>query len=142
MEHDKNLRPRVGLGVLIFKEGKVLLGQRKSALGMGEYSIPGGHMEYMESFEECARREVKEETGLEVENMRFLSLSNNKKYLPKHYVEVGFVAEWKSGEAKTLEPDKIGDWKWYNIDELPEPHFSLLPNLIESYKTGKIFWDN
>ncbi len=138
---DKNLRPKVGIGVLLFKEGKLLLGKRTSALGLGEYSIPGGHMEYNESFEECARREVREETGLEVGNVRFLSLANNKKYFPKHYVEIHFVADWEEGEPKTIEPDKIGDWSWYDLDKLPEPLFALLLNSFDALKTGKNFYD-
>ena len=141
MHTQKELRPKVGIGVLIFKEGKLLLGKRTSVLGLGEYSIPGGHMEYNESFEECARREVKEETGLEVDNVRFLTLSNNKKYLPKHYVEIQFAADWKSGEPQTLEPDKIGDWDWYDLDKLPKPLFALLANSLDALKTGKNFYD-
>lgn len=141
MSTEKELRPKVGIGVLIFKEGKLLLGKRTSALGLGEYSIPGGHMEYNESFEECARCEVKEETGLDVQNVRFLTLSNNKKYLPKHYVEIQFVADWKEGEPKTLELDKIGDWGWYDLDALPEPMFALLANSLNALKTGKNFYD-
>ena len=57
MEHDKNLRPKVGVGLLIFKDGRVLLGKRKSkdGLGDGHYSGTGGHLEHLESVEECAR---------------------------------------------------------------------------------------
>ncbi len=51
-------RPRVGIGVMVMKDGKVLLGKRKGSHGAGEYAWPGGHMEYMESFEDVAKREV------------------------------------------------------------------------------------
>lgn len=53
-----NLHPKVGIGVMIFKDGKVLLGKRKGSHGDGEYSFPGGHLNYMESFEDCAQRET------------------------------------------------------------------------------------
>lgn len=138
----EELRPKVGVGIMVIKDGMLLLGKRKGSHGGGEYSLPGGHLEYMESFQGCAEREVKEETGLEVKNTRFLGLLNNKKYDPKHYVEIAFATEWRSGEPKTLEPDKIGDWQWYSLNDLPQPHFSLLENYIEAYKTGKNYFDN
>ncbi len=133
--------PRVGVGVMILKDGKVLLGKRKGSHGEGEYAWPGGHMEYMESFEECVRREVKEETGIKIDNIRFLRLLNFKDYAPKHYVDLGFVAEWKNGEPQVVEPDRIESWAWYNIDNLPKPLFMAIPSYIEAYKTGRNYFD-
>ena len=132
---------RVGIGVMIIKDGKILLGKRKGSHGEGEFAFPGGHLEYMESFEDCARREVKEETNIEIKNVKFLRLSNLKDYAPKHYVDIGFVAEWESGEPRVMEPEKIDGWSWYDIDNLPTPLFSTIPSYIESYKTGKNFYD-
>ncbi len=132
---------KVGLGVMIMKDGKALLGKRKGSHGAGLYAFPGGHFEYMESFEECAKREVMEETGMEIDNIKFLRLSNLKDFAPKHYVDVGFVAEWKSGEPRIMEPDKIEKWEWYDLDHLPEPLFPTVSTYIEAYKTGKNFWD-
>ena len=57
---------RVGVGVMILKGGKVLLGKRKGSHGQGEYAFPGGHMEYLVGIEETARREVLEECGIEI----------------------------------------------------------------------------
>src|SRR5579872_2727870 len=141
MEPNKEDRPKVGVGVMILKDGKVLLGKRKGSHGAGEYAWPGGHMEYMESFEDCAKRETLEETGLEIQNIRFLRLFNLKKYAPKHYIDVGLIAEWKSGEPKIMEPEKVEEWNWYDIDKLPIPLFDTIPSYIEAYKTGRNFWD-
>src|SRR3989344_9365168 len=105
-------RPKGGVGVLVFKDGKVLIGKRKGSHGEGEWAWPGGHMEYMESFENCAKREVQEETGMEIENVRFLRLMNLKEYAPKHYVDIGMVADWKSGEPQVSEPDRMLGWEW------------------------------
>lgn len=138
MEQD---RPKVGVGVFILKDGKVLLGKRKGAFAAGVYGGTGGHMEYMESFEECAKRETREEAGIEIENIRFLCLSNFKTYAPKHYVDVGLVADWKSGEPQNLEPNKRENWHWYNLDELPEPLIEIEKKYIEAYKTGRIYFD-
>lgn len=132
---------RVGIGVMVVKDGRVLLGKRKGSHGEGEYAWPGGHMEYMESFEECAKREVQEETGMEIDNVRFLRLLNLKDYAPKHYVDIGLIADWKGGEPEVMEPDKIEGWDWYEEGDLPEPLFSTISSYFEARDTGKNFWD-
>lgn len=134
-------RPKVGIGVMVMKEGKVLLGKRISSHGTGEYAWPGGHMEHMESFEGCAKREVREETGIEIKNIRFVRLMNLKQYAPKHYVDIGLAADWESGEPQVMEPEKCESWAWYAPDALPEPLFATLPTYFEALKTGKNFWD-
>ena len=127
---------------MIIKNGKVLLGKRKGSHGLGEYAWPGGHMEYMESFEQCAKREVKEETDMEIQNIRFLRLMNLKEYAPKHYVDIGLCADWKSGNPKIMEPEKTEGWDWYNMNNLPNPLFATLPSYFEAYKTGKNYFDS
>ena len=134
-------KTRVGVGVMIFKNNKILLGKRKSVLGKGEYASPGGHLEYIESFEACARRETMEEAGIEIQNVRFLVLINLKKYAPRHYVHIGMVADWKSGEPKVLEPEKLESWGWYDLDKIPEPYFGTTSITLEAYKTGRNFLD-
>jgi 8-oxo-dGTP diphosphatase len=140
MEFDKTKRPTVGTGIMIFKYGKILLGRRKGTRGSGEYSFPGGHLEFREVITESALREVKEECGLEVHNIRFLFASNIKQY-DKHYVNINFAADWKSGEPQNLEPEKCEGWDWYAMDNLPSPLFATTLLSIESFKTGKHFFD-
>lgn len=126
---------------MVYKDGKILIGKRKSSHGTGEYAWPGGHMEYMESFEGCAKREVREETGIEIKNVRFVRLMNLKQYAPKHYVDIGLAADWESGEPQVMEPEKCDGWAWYAPDAMPEPLFGTLPTYFEALKTGKNFWD-
>lgn len=133
--------PRVGVGVIIFKDGKILLGRRQGSHGAGEYSFPGGHLDYMESFGDCARRETMEEAGIEIENIKFQYAANVKSYAPKHYVHVGLTADWKSGEPQVLEPDKRLDWNWYDLNDLPKPLFKMCELSIDSYKTGRNYYD-
>ncbi|MCL5010722.1 MAG: NUDIX domain-containing protein [Patescibacteria group bacterium] len=129
--------PKVGVGVMILKNKQVLLGKRKNAHGEGEYSFPGGHLEYMESFEKCAIRETKEECGIEIANIRFQMLANLKIYAPKHYVHVGMVCDWKSGEPQVLEPDRMVGWQWYDLDNLPQPIFLGTKIIIDSFKSNE-----
>lgn len=126
---------------MIIKDNKILLGLRKGSHGENQYAWPGGHMEYMESFEDAAKREVREETGMKIDNVRFLRLYNLKEYAPKHYVDIGLIADWVSGEAKVMEPDKCEGWSWYDMDNLPSPVFATIPSYIEAYRTGRNFWD-
>ncbi len=142
MKKEEFGRPRVGVGIMVMKDGKILLGKRKGSHGEGEYAFPGGHLEYMESFEACAKREVKEETGVEIRNVRFLRLLNFKDYAPKHYVDIGLLADWKSGEPAVLEPEKCERWGWYDPKNLPKPLFASLPSYFEALKTDKNFFDN
>ncbi len=135
-------RPRVGIGVMVFKDGKVLVQKRKSALGNGEYAWPGGHLEHMESFEACAKRETMEECGIEIENVRFLRLANVTAYPPKHYVDIALIADWKSGEPQVLEPEKSENWAWYELDKLPQPLFEFCKLSVDSLKTGKNYYDS
>ncbi|OGE87705.1 MAG: hypothetical protein A3J07_03260 [Candidatus Doudnabacteria bacterium RIFCSPLOWO2_02_FULL_49_13] len=134
-------RPKVGLGVMIKKDGKFLFGRRKSEHAKDLFAPPGGHMEYAEGFIEAVSREAKEESGLEIQNVRFLCLSNIKDYMPKHYVNIGFIADWKNGEPQELEPDKMVDWRWYELDNIPRPVFSMVDHYIKAIKTGKNFFD-
>ena len=66
---------------------------------------------------------------------------NLKHYAPKHYIDIGMTADWKSGEPETREPDKVEEWEWVDIDNMPEPLFVTLPVNIKAYKTGLNFVD-
>ncbi|MEK6901677.1 MAG: NUDIX domain-containing protein, partial [Nanoarchaeota archaeon] len=81
-----NKVPQVGVGVLIVKNNKVLLGKRKNAHGEGTWCPPGGHLEFGESFEDCARRETFEETGISIKNIRFITATNDIFSEEKHYI--------------------------------------------------------
>jgi len=69
--------PRVGVGVIIMRGDKVLLGKRKGSHGSDSWSFPGGHLEMYESFFDCAERETMEETGLKIDVIRELPIVTN-----------------------------------------------------------------
>jgi len=142
MEQTSLQKPRAGVGVMIMKDGKMLLGKRRGSHGAGEYAFPGGHLEYMESFEECARRETREECGIEIQNVKFLFLSNLKRYAPKHYVHIQLITDWKSGEPRVLEPEKTEEWKWYSLDKLPSPLFETVALSVEAHRKGYNYRDD
>lgn len=133
---------RVGVGLFIVRDNKILLDKRKNSHGSGEYAGAGGHLEHLESFEEAALRELREEMGdkIQVKNLTLLSVTNLKRYKPKHYIDIGIVAEWVSGEPVVMEPDKVEFWQWFDMDKLPKPLFGIIPNYIEAFKTGKVYF--
>lgn len=134
---------KIGIGVMIFKDKKILFKKRKTSHGTGEWSFPGGHLEYMESYENCAKRETLEESGIYIKNIRLNYLANLKTYTPKHYVAIELIADWESGEPQVLEPEKNETWEWFDLDNLPSPLFKPCMLAVESYKTGRInYYDN
>ncbi|MFA6325384.1 MAG: NUDIX domain-containing protein [Candidatus Paceibacterota bacterium] len=140
MVEEKKKKPNGVVGVMVFKDGKVLIGKRKETAshGKGEYSFPGGHMEFGESFEEAIRRETLEESGVTIKNLKFSCVANVNQY---NVVLTGFIAGWDSGEIRTIEEENIGDWFWCDFNNLPEPLFYPTAILIDSYKTGKNYYD-
>jgi 8-oxo-dGTP diphosphatase len=131
---------KVGVGLLVFKEGKILLGKRKGSHGSDEFGGPGGHAEYGETLIQTVERELEEECGIVIKDIRMLCVSDLTKYSPKQYVDIGFTAEWVSGEPQVLEPDKLESWDWYGLDELPENLFGCVNSYLESIKTGKNYF--
>ena len=132
-------RPHVGMGILVMRGDKVLLGKRRGSHGDGYYAAPGGHIEFGESFAAAAAREVREETALEITNLRLLSVGN---YLftradgERHYIDVDFVCEAPAGEAQLCEPEKCDGWAWYDLNDLPQPLFIVTQRMIESLRSG------
>lgn len=133
--------PGVGVAVFIWKDGKFLMGKRRGSHGTDTWSVPGGHLEMNETFEECATRETYEETGLTITNVRFLAVTND--IMPesgKHYVSVWMEADWESGEPTITEPDKWTDHQWRTFQTLPSPLFEpcwqnlrdAMPKLFET----------
>jgi 8-oxo-dGTP diphosphatase len=127
-------RPRIGIGVIVCREMNVLLGHRRLSHGDGTWSFPGGHLEWFEGVSECARREVGEETGLGIDNLRCGPFTNDRFQAEGlHYVTLFVVADSRSGVPERREPDKCDEWRWFPWDSLPRPLFLPVENLL---KTG------
>ncbi|MDD5182495.1 MAG: NUDIX domain-containing protein [Candidatus Nanoarchaeia archaeon] len=123
----------VGVGVLVVKDGKVLMQKRKGAAGAGTWALPGGHLELKESFFDCAKREIMEEHGVEIRPLKVVSVNNNIGY-GRHSVTVGVLAEITKGVPKIMEPDKCEEIKWFDINKLPKNMFDASEWVIAHYK--------
>lgn len=125
-------QPRIGVGILIVKEDEVLLVRRASVHGAGTWSTPGGHLDHGETLERCAAREAMEETGIEVSNLRFRAVTNDVfTDEGKHYVTVWMEGDYRTGEPTLGAAHEMSDVGWFPWDELPEPLFLPLKNLLE-----------
>ena len=123
-------RPAIGVAVIVMRQGRVLLGRRLNAHGQGTWAFPGGHLEAKESIEACARREVKEETGLDINTVTHAAFTNDiftKE--DKHYVTLFVTAQCPEGSPRVMEPHKCEIWDWFSWDDLPRPRFLSLENL-------------
>lgn len=123
--------PMVGVGIIITRGERTLLLHRHHAHGTGTWSSPGGHLEFGESPEDCARREAKEETGLDLVDVRFKCLTNDIFQAEgKHYITIWMEGESEAGEAVVDAPEEAFEIGWFRWDELPEPLFLPLQNLL------------
>lgn len=123
--------PKVGVGVILLQQNKVLLGQRIGAHGANTWSFPGGHLEFNESWADCAIRETKEETGLEIEQVQFAAVTNDLFPLERrHYVTIFMISRHIQGQPVVMEPHKCMRWDWFSWHELPTPLFIPVQNLI------------
>ena len=129
---DENERPKVGIGVIVLHKGKVLLGKRINSHGSHTWSFPGGHLEFKEGIFDCARREVLEETGLEIANPKICQFTNDIFVKEnKHYITIFVVCSANNVEPKIMEPDKCEEWRWFDWNNLPEPLFLPIQNLLK-----------
>ena len=128
----EKVRPKVGIGVYIMDgKGNLLLTLRSGTHEPGTWCPPGGHLEMGESFLECCKKEVKEEVGLDLEDVEMLGVINNIFSPEKHYVNVDFVAKGVSGTPIIGEPDKCAEIGWYPLDKLPRPLMLPTANLFK-----------
>ena len=128
---EETQRPKVGVGVFVLKDGKVLAGRRRGAHGAGTWGLVGGHLEFGETAEDCARREVREEFGFEIDNIRIGPYTNNYfETEEKHYITLFVIANYASGELTVKELDFVTDVHWSVWEDFPRPAFPSVESLI------------
>ena len=135
---------KIGIGVMILNKNKILLGHinknKKDTGGIYEldcWTLPGGKQEYNETFFEGAKREVKEETNLDIEDLELFGAVDDIQP-DRHYITMHVIAKEYNGEPQVMEPTKNDEWKWFDLENLPENLYSPTKKFIDSYKSKKL----
>jgi 8-oxo-dGTP diphosphatase len=127
--------PRVGVGVLLVDENaRVLLTLRKRAPEAGCWSIVGGKVNFLETLEQCAIRETREEVGLDVRLERLLCVTDH--HLPQegqHWVSPAYLGKILGGEVRNREPHKTREVSWFLLNKLPPNLTMTARNAIQAY---------
>jgi 8-oxo-dGTP diphosphatase len=114
--------PGVGTGLAILRDGKLLLYRRTRPPEAGHWNIVGGKVDHLEQSRDAARREAEEETGLEIGAVDFLCLSEQIfTDEGQHWVSLIYVTSDISGEPQVVEPEKLPEFGWFDLDDLPQP---------------------
>lgn len=119
--------------VLVRREGEVLL-TRKAEWPAGRYSLVAGFLDFGEALEEAAAREVLEETGVQVANLRYVG---SQGWPFPSQLMAGFVADYAGGEVQ-VEEQELEDARWFPVDDLPllPPRRSIARYLLDNHLQG------
>ena len=128
-EHFPHIHP---CAIVLVKRGEELLLTRKAEWQPGRYSLVAGFLDLGESLEECAIREVREETGINITNVRYVGSQNWP--FPAQLM-AGFVADYDGGEI-VIDYNELEDARWFPIDALPTlpPSRSIARWIIDNFK--------
>jgi len=129
----------VSCDMIIQKDGKVLMGKRGNVFGKGTWAFPGGRLEFNETVEKCARRELEEEVGITPTKIKLINIINDIPNLEgqlRHTVRFVFLIEDFSGKIENKEPDRCDGWKWFDIKNLPSPILVGHVKPLEAFLSG------
>jgi 8-oxo-dGTP diphosphatase len=128
----KDRQPAVGVGVVLRRDGLVLVGLRASGVQPGTWGLPGGHIAFGETWEACGRRETREETGLELVAPRYVTTLETFAADGSSHEVTTFLEAMPQGELGNPAPEETVRWEWHRWDALPAPLVRSLEALRKS----------
>lgn len=142
----KEKSPGVGVGVMILKAGKVLLGLRhydpkkadSELHGEGTWTMPGGKLHFYEHPLAAAQREVYEEIGVKIKQSQLALVSVTSDLAQDaHFITLGFSCKNFQGEPKVKEPEEITQWHWFALNKIPKNIFPPSKKILQNYSNHK-----
>jgi NAD+ diphosphatase len=133
-EHFPHIHPCV---IVLVRDRDRCLLVRKPEWPEGRYSLVAGFVDFGESLEECVRREVREETGVEVANIRYVGSQNWP--FPSQLM-AGFVADYAGGEV-AVDVEELADARWFHAADPPRSQpggRSIARWILERYSPGLV----
>lgn len=111
-EHFPHIHPCI---IVLVRRGAELLLIRNASWNVGRFSLVAGYLDFGESLEECVQREVREETGIEVTNIRYVG---SQSWPFPSQLMIGFLADYAGGKVR---PDgvEVVEAHWFHEDALP-----------------------
>lgn len=130
----KQAKTIIGVNVILIRDNKILLGPRRNSIQAGTWGAPGGHLEAGETPIACAIRETKEETDLDLINVKLLiCVPGLFKDIDTPYQSYFVLGTSQAGDPKVVEPHKCEKWQWFDFDNLPKPLFDPIQNWIDQH---------
>jgi 8-oxo-dGTP diphosphatase len=137
---------KVGCEIFVRKGSSILLGKRTqgAGAGAGTWGLPGGHLERGERLVDAACREIKEELGASVKpaDLQLVSIVDDPPTPENdnHYIHVTFELRPPTFEPKRMEPDKCGEWRYFELDALPLSNlFAGHKDIIRNYLQHRLY---
>ncbi len=114
--------PRVGCGVAILDEERLLLVRRKRMPEAGHWGLPGGKVDPFETVSAAAEREILEELGIHIEADHLLGIVDQiDRERNEHWVAPVYLVRSYEGVPTIMEPDALAELGWFRLDDLPAP---------------------
>jgi len=131
----------VGGGVLIFNRKKEILLMKRAGTvrnNAGWWSKPGGKVEYGETVLSMVKREIKEEANIDIDVWGYLPHTDHiMKKEKQHWIAINFIANYKKGELKNMEPHKCDEVRWFSLNDLPKRIEQTTKEAIKNYLKGQ-----
>lgn len=129
---------KIGCELFVVRDSAILLGKRINCYGEGSWGLPGGHLEAGETLIECARRELKEELGIEAISLHPIIITDNFGHRGQ-YVHISFLVKQFSGEIKNMEPQFCSEWLFFKPEEIPPDIFTPHCKILKAYFDGTCY---
>lgn len=131
-----NDAPRLGVGVAIVRNGRLLLIRRLKPPEAGCWGLPGGKVDFLETVETAIRREAREELGVDLGPLQLLCVTDQlHPDIPEHWVAPVYLTREITGEPAIQEPEKHDGLEWYDLEALPAPLTQATVRAVEALKS-------